>query len=126
MKKTKKLLAILMGITMMFAMLTACGEKEESSNFDAEATAEEIVVKAAEAGMVGNWGLGNEYEVQALLTKYDQPTTYLSQASTVPTPHSPPRMSTSCARCSQRRWRSTTTTVCGWPSRVVPSRNNFV
>ncbi len=80
MKKTKKLLAILMGITMMFAMLTACGEKEESSNFDAEATAEEIVVKAAEAGMVGNWGLGNEYEVQALLTKYDQPTTYLSQA----------------------------------------------
>jgi NitT/TauT family transport system substrate-binding protein len=29
---------------------------------------------------VGNWGLGNEYEVQALLTKYGQPTTYLSQA----------------------------------------------
>lgn len=41
---------------------------------------EAIIVKAASEGKVGNWGLGNEYEIQALLQKYEQPTTYLSQA----------------------------------------------
>ena len=46
----------------------------------ASASNEAIVVKAAQEGKVGNWGLGNEYEIQALLQKYGQPTTYLSQA----------------------------------------------
>lgn len=41
---------------------------------------EEIIKKAAGEGKVGNWGLGNEYEVQALLTKYGQDISYLSQA----------------------------------------------
>jgi len=41
---------------------------------------EEITKKAAKDKKVGNWGLGNEYEVQALLSKYSLPTTYLSQA----------------------------------------------
>ncbi len=45
-----------------------------------DATVESIVLDAAGKGQVGNWGLGNEYEIQALLTKYGQPTTYLSQA----------------------------------------------
>ena len=48
--------------------------------YAADATAETIVKDAAAKGKVGNWGLGNEYEVQALLAKYGQPTTYLSQA----------------------------------------------
>ena len=43
-------------------------------------TNEEIIISAAKAGKVGNWGLGNEYEVQALLAKYGQDITYLSQA----------------------------------------------
>ena len=46
----------------------------------AAAAGEAIIVKAASEGKVGNWGLGNEYEIQALLQKYGQPTTYLSQA----------------------------------------------
>lgn len=33
--------------------------------------------------MVGNWGLGNEYEIQALLAKYDQPTDYVSMDFTM-------------------------------------------
>lgn len=41
---------------------------------------EEIIKKAASEGKVGNWGLGNEYEIQALLAKYGQDTSYLSQA----------------------------------------------
>ncbi len=48
--------------------------------FGAGMTAEEIVNIAASQGKVGNWGLGNEYEIQALLSKYGLPTDYLSQA----------------------------------------------
>lgn len=33
--------------------------------------------------MVGNWGLGNEYEIQALLTKYGQSTDYVSMDFTM-------------------------------------------
>lgn len=50
---------------------------EEAS---AAGASEAVVVAAAESGQVGNWGLGNEYEIQALLSKYGQPTDYLSQA----------------------------------------------
>jgi len=48
--------------------------------YNADATVESIVVDAASKGKVGNWGLGNEYEIQALLSKYGQDTSYLSQA----------------------------------------------
>ncbi|MFT4143889.1 MAG: ABC transporter substrate-binding protein [Mobilitalea sp.] len=48
--------------------------------YAANASVESIVLDAAGKGQVGNWGLGNEYEIQALLSKYGQPTTYLSQA----------------------------------------------
>lgn len=44
---------------------------------------EEIIKSAADEGTVGNWGLGNEYEVQALLTKYGLPTDYLSMDFTM-------------------------------------------
>jgi NitT/TauT family transport system substrate-binding protein len=60
------------------------GESKEGESsgayFDKGTAVEDIIVKASTEGKVGNWGLGNEYEVQALLTKYGQPTTYLSQA----------------------------------------------
>ena len=56
---------------------TAAGSGEY---YDADAAAESVVVDAAGKGNVGNWGLGNEYEVEALLTKYGQGTSYLSQA----------------------------------------------
>ncbi len=46
-------------------------------------TSEEIIKAAAAAGKVGNWGLGNEYEIQALLTKYELPTTYITQDFTM-------------------------------------------
>ena len=48
--------------------------------YNADQSAEEIIKDAASKGKVGNWGLGNEYEIQALLAKYGEPTTYLSQA----------------------------------------------
>lgn len=56
-------------------------EAESSGEYyNADATVESIVVDAASKGKVGNWGLGNEYEIQALLSKYGQDTSYLSQA----------------------------------------------
>jgi NitT/TauT family transport system substrate-binding protein len=67
------------------AMLMSACTKDDTgagdiSYYGEDATVESIVVDAAEKGQVGNWGLGNEYEIQALLTKFGQPTTYLSQA----------------------------------------------
>ena len=40
---------------------------------------EEIIKKAAGEGKVSNWGIGNEYEILALLAKYGLPTEYLSR-----------------------------------------------
>ncbi|MDR0221332.1 MAG: ABC transporter substrate-binding protein, partial [Lachnospiraceae bacterium] len=89
-----KLLAIL--CVLVFAMqMMACGggsepaaggqsgsgsESASGPYFDRGESVESIVTRAATAGTVGNWGLGNEYEIQALLTKYNQPTAFLSQA----------------------------------------------
>lgn len=90
--KLSKMYAILLACAMTASSLSACGSttaKNEGSNsssqstgkyYDASATTESIIKDAAGKGMVGNWGLGNEYEIQALLSKYSQPTTYLSQA----------------------------------------------
>ncbi|MGN0597779.1 MAG: ABC transporter substrate-binding protein [Ruminiclostridium sp.] len=44
---------------------------------------EEIIKAAAADGKVGNWGLGNEYEIQALLTKYGLPTDYITMDFTM-------------------------------------------
>lgn len=59
-------------------------KKEETTETPAaEKTNEERIVEAAQAGKVGNWGLGNEYEIQALLAKYEQPIDYLAQDFTM-------------------------------------------
>ena len=36
-------------------------------------SASDVIKDAASKGKVGNWGLGNEYEIQALLAKYGFP-----------------------------------------------------
>ncbi len=94
-KKVAKLLAVIMVIAMVSTTFAGCGSSSSTSStpgatsspvastgkyYDATATAESIIKDAAGKGKVGNWGLGNEYEVQALLAKYGQPTTFLSQA----------------------------------------------
>ncbi len=89
-KKTKKILAALLALTMVCTAFVSCGKSDDSSSSGGTSateskstegmTNEDIIVKAAESGKVGNWGLGNEYEVQALLTKYGQSTDYLSQS----------------------------------------------
>ncbi len=52
----------------------------EGLYYDVDQSAESIIFDAASQGKVGNWGLGNEYEIQALLSKYGQDTSYLSMS----------------------------------------------
>lgn len=94
-RRTIKLLGIIMATTIAVSMMAGCGAQSTSSSSStassesAEKTSvqkmsnEEIIKKAAGEGKVGNWGLGNEYEVKALLAKYKLPTEYLSQDFTM-------------------------------------------
>ena len=97
-KGLSKLFALFLALALTVSTFAACAPKEDTETpasaeaseaaetaeagpyYDADATTESIVTDAAEQGKVGNWGLGNEYEVQALLSKYGLPTDYLSQA----------------------------------------------
>lgn len=103
--KTKKFAALILSLVLMLS-ITGCGSTntdkvsditeapvtdspvtvDTADNTDAvidEMTDEERIISAAQAGMVGNWGLGNEYEIQALLSKYGQPTDYVSMDFTM-------------------------------------------
>ena len=60
----------------------ATGSSAASSSAGGESS-EEIIKAASAAGKIGNWGLGNEYEIQALLTKYGLPTDYITQDFTM-------------------------------------------
>ncbi len=71
----------LLSLLLLFS-LCACGETKQddgAAESGAPMTDEARIVAAAQAGKVGNWGLGNEYEILALLHKYGQPEEYLSQ-----------------------------------------------
>jgi NitT/TauT family transport system substrate-binding protein len=82
--KLRKMTSIFAVLALVAVSAAGCGSKKESSEAEPESTAamtdEERIVSAAEEGKVGNWGLGNEYEIQALLTKYGQSTDYLVQS----------------------------------------------
>ncbi len=80
--KSKKLFALLTAAMLVCTAFAGCGEKQEqtASGDSASMSDEQRIVSAAKDGKVGNWGLGNEYEIQALLTKYGQSTDYLVQS----------------------------------------------
>ena len=96
MKKLRKTLAALAALTMVMTSVVGCGSSENKSSSESSSDAvksesasgsessemsdSDRIIAAAQEGKVGNWGLGNEYEILALLTKYGQDTTYLSQA----------------------------------------------
>lgn len=103
-KRTMKLVSLLLAATMTMGIFAGCGsssnepasgnktEESGTDSTDAEGTedagesslsSEDIIKAAANDGKVGNWGLGNEYEILALLAKYDLPTEYLSQDFTM-------------------------------------------
>lgn len=87
----KRLLAVSLAAMMTATAFAGCGNSSSSSSASGADSAstgtpmtnEEIIKKAAAEGKIGNWGLGNEYEILALLQKYGLPTTYLSQDFTM-------------------------------------------
>ena len=87
----KRLLAVSLAAMTTATAFAGCGNsggsssdsKADSASTGTPMTNEEIIKKAAAEGKIGNWGLGNEYEILALLQKYDLPTTYLSQDFTM-------------------------------------------
>ncbi|MEA4973183.1 MAG: ABC transporter substrate-binding protein [Candidatus Metalachnospira sp.] len=94
MMKRKRALTTFTALSLATVMLAGCGssssapakeEKKDDTKTEApaEKTNEDRIVEAAQAGKVGNWGLGNEYEIQALLSKYGQSTDYLAQDFTM-------------------------------------------
>ena len=82
MKKTVATLAV---CALSAGLLAGCGDKSESKGTGGQSnlSEQEIIEMAAGSGQVGNWGLGNEYEVLALLAKYNLPTSFLSQDFTM-------------------------------------------
>lgn len=91
--RMKRIFAVCCAAAMTTCLFAGCGDGNGSKKDGASAgtentgaaasktmTNEEIIKQAAAEGKVGNWGLGNEYEIEALLEKYGQPTDYLSQA----------------------------------------------
>ncbi len=92
-RRMKKIVALLSVAALVVSLAAGCGSGSDSSSDSSskktssakgatstEMISEEIIKQAASEGKVGNWGLGNEYEIEALLEKYGQPTDYLSQA----------------------------------------------
>lgn len=80
------------GSTASVSSAGSTSAAEESSSAAEESSAaestgamshEDIIKSAAAEGTVGNWGLGNEYEIQALLTKYGLPTDYITMDFTM-------------------------------------------
>lgn len=89
-KNTTKVLALMTAALMAAASFVGCASDSTSSSStessangsESSTSAESKTAKlmAAAEGAVGNWGLGNEYEIQALLQKYGYDTSYTSQA----------------------------------------------
>ncbi|SFB26557.1 NitT/TauT family transport system substrate-binding protein [Acetitomaculum ruminis DSM 5522] len=88
-KRMKRILCMLLTASLAVGAFVGCGESQKETTSTAEnekkeeLTSKDIIEKAAKDGKVGNWGLGNEYEVLALLAKYDLPTDFLSQDFTM-------------------------------------------
>lgn len=102
--KNKRVLAALLAASCLATSFTACsGDASSSSTTESSAASadasssaaegssestglmsdEEIIKKASSENKVGNWGLGNEYEIQALLSKYGLPTDYITMDFTM-------------------------------------------
>ena len=81
MKKNVAKITLTAALVVLSTMAFGCkGKTSNGAGWKKGTPSATIIKEAAEAGKVGNWGLGNEYEILALLAKYNLPTSYLSQA----------------------------------------------
>lgn len=98
-RRRVKLISMMLAAAMGVTLMAGCGSSSDEGTGEAASAAssseensaasgevmsnEEIIRKASEEGKISNWGLGNEYEVLALLAKYDLPTEFLSEDYTM-------------------------------------------
>jgi NitT/TauT family transport system substrate-binding protein len=92
-KNIKKAALLVFAATVVLSFSSCSKEESATVTETKEATTtttvsevksdKERILEAAAAGKIGNWGLGNEYEILALLAKYDQPLEFLSQDFTM-------------------------------------------
>ena len=96
-KRMAKIMSAVLVSAMAVSMMAGCGSDKKETTGSGSSTQstgavdtsdvmsnEEIIKKAAGEGKVSNWGIGNQYEIQALLAKYGLPTDYLSEDFTEP------------------------------------------
>ena len=92
--KLRKLTLLGLFIALVVFSFTSCEKKETTVTSTSDEVVEKVVVaevktdkdriiEASKAGKIGNWGLGNEYEILALLAKYNLPLEFLSQDFTM-------------------------------------------
>ena len=98
-RRRVKLISMMLAAAMGLTLMAGCGSSSDEGTGEATSAAsssdessasqgevmssEEIIKKAAEDGKVSNWGIGNQYEILALLAKYDLPLDYLSEDFTM-------------------------------------------
>ena len=95
-KRMAKIMSAVLVSAMAVSMMAGCGSDKKETTGSGSSTQstgavdtsdvmsnEEIIKKAAGEGKVSNWGIGNQYEIQALLAKYGLPTDYLSEDFTM-------------------------------------------
>lgn len=95
-KRMAKIMSAVLVSAMAVSMMAGCGSDKKETTGSGSSTQstgavdtsdvmsnEEIIKKAAGEGKVSNWGIGNQYEIQALLAKYGLPTEYLSEDFTM-------------------------------------------
>lgn len=88
MKRITKLMAVILSAAMTLAFASCGGSNSADTSTtagssSAEMSSKDRIIAAAQDKKVGNWGLGNEYEIQALLSKYGQSTDYVSMDFTM-------------------------------------------
>jgi NitT/TauT family transport system substrate-binding protein len=85
--KKRNLLLIMMAVMLSAPYLLFASGSSESApatpTSSVPKTDKERILAASADGKIGNWGLGNEYEILALLAKYDSPLEFLSQDFTM-------------------------------------------
>lgn len=81
-KQRKKLVSIILAMALAVMSFTACGSdsSNEKEGFKKDTSVKDILTKTAKEGSISAWGLGDQYEIYALLAKYNLKTKLVSQS----------------------------------------------
>ena len=90
-KRMKQLTALTLTTALILTAVSGCGSSDRNEStasgssasggqyFNPDTSVKDVLTRAASDGKIGNWGLGDQYEVLALLAKYNLSTSLLNQ-----------------------------------------------